>query len=289
MDNALQNWRATAIGTLLLLAFLIALALIERAGYWPEFLESRYVLGKIPQPSGMCGFSYDALNVVLSKRYDEAISLYTEQLSEPGLGAETAACLLRERARAYGLAGQDLEAERDYSAAVDLLPDDPDVYRDRGRFYFHRDRIELAELDFDRGFSAAPDDWHLAYWLGRVKIKQDELDPAIEFLTKAADLDPSHGVIFVWRGYAHARMYSEQNAYDDYTLAINSEDISKYYLKYALYQRAAINYNLGKHDLAYEDFVQIVELDPDYKDASQWRDWLDPDRLDPDRRSQVEQ
>ena len=90
--------------------------------------------------------------------------------------------------------------------------------------------------------------------------------------------DARRGVIFVWRGYAHARMYSEQNAYDDYTLAINSEDISEHYLKYALYQRATINYNLGKHDLAYEDFVQIVELDPDYKNASKWLHWLDPDR-----------
>ena len=135
-DNARRHWKLTAIGSILLVAILGGLVLVERAGYWPSSLTSKvgiekFVVDKILRTTGMCGFSFDAMNAVLSEHYDEAISLYTEHLEGPGLDAETTACLFRERALAYRMAKRDSEAERDYSAAVDLLPDDPDVYRVR--------------------------------------------------------------------------------------------------------------------------------------------------------------
>lgn len=88
-------------------------------------------------------------------------------------------------------------------------------------------------------------------------------DKAIEFYTKAIEIDSSNAVYYANRSLANLRTELFGYALNDAVLAVKSDPS---YLK-AYYRRAAAHMSLGKFKLALSDFEVVSKRRPNDSDA----------------------
>ncbi|CAI8014327.1 Serine/threonine-protein phosphatase 5, partial [Geodia barretti] len=94
-------------------------------------------------------------------------------------------------------------------------------------------------------------------------FKSQRYQEAIEWYSKAIDLDPSIAVYYGNRSFAHLKMESYGYALSDATTAL---DIDRTYIK-GYYRRASANMALGKFKKALTDFEAVKKARPKDQDA----------------------
>lgn len=98
--------------------------------------------------------------------------------------------------------------------------------------------------------------------------KKKEYANAITNFTKSIALEPSKTDVYIYRGIAHDAMNNFGLAIQDFNLAqeLDSNDVFIYV------ERAKTNYNMRNHDAACNDFLKVIALNPNSKDAEEaWR------------------
>ena len=87
---------------------------------------------------------------------DKAIATYTDALRDTGLPNDRRATILNDRAVANGRLGQTKLALEDFNRAVELFPEYPVAYNNRGNLLLAVGQYREATKDFDRALVLAP-------------------------------------------------------------------------------------------------------------------------------------
>ena len=144
---------------------------------------------------------------------------------------------LAQAGQAWLLADKAARAEAAYGEALDLRPDDPDLWIDRA----------LARFDMGR------------YW------------ETIDDLNHAAGLAPERAGVFVYRASAYRHVEAPEMAREDVNRAL---DLDPDHLE-GLLERGILHRLAGREAAAREDWLQILDQAPDSPAAFAARDNLE--------------
>ncbi|WNG54498.1 tetratricopeptide repeat protein [Archangium gephyra] len=111
-----------------------------------------------PGPEELCWGEQltEALNAIEEARFSEAIGTFTQLVGRDDLGKEWRAIALDWRGYLYRMGRQLESALQDFSAAIELIPDDGEYLADRGWLLFSLKRYPEALADLDRAVAANP-------------------------------------------------------------------------------------------------------------------------------------
>ena len=122
---------------------------------------------------------------------DHAITLYTEALDDKSLPNDRRATILNDRGVAYSRRLNYKEAIDDFNRAIQLYPEYPAVYNNRGNVLLGLGAVREAIKDFDRALLLAPG--YAAAYSNRAGayMKLGQVEQAIAGYTKAIQLTPT--------------------------------------------------------------------------------------------------
>lgn len=162
----------------------------------------------------------DAQSAARKGNYDEAIRLYTEALATGELKPFMQVAALNGRGLVYYRQQAYPPAMNDFTAALNIEPNNPTVLRNRC-FVF----IELREwgyaVDDCRASAAAlePNDPEGPDTIGYVYLRQGRNYEAIEFFNQSIGLDPGFGPAYLHRGIAYYNIGDRLRGRDDLLMA----------------------------------------------------------------------
>ena len=146
------------------------------------------------------GSAQEGASALLRGNVSQAITLYTEALKEPSLTNDRRGSILNDRAVAYARSGQTKLAIDDFNRAVQLFPEHPATYHNRGNLLLALGLPKEAIRDFDRAILLAPG--YAAAFANRAGA-HDRLglhDEALRDYTQAVELMPQSAVPLAGRG-----------------------------------------------------------------------------------------
>ncbi|MCA8925616.1 MAG: tetratricopeptide repeat protein, partial [Planctomycetes bacterium] len=155
-------------------------------------------------------------------------------------------------------AGRNAEALEDYDRALQLDPENPLAYCNRGASKAGLGRHAEAIEDYDRALQLDPT-IALAYCnRGVSKRSLGRHAEALEDFDRALELDPQDPNAYVNRGLSKADLGRDEDAIEDYdrALRLDPQDAGAYA------NRGVSNDHLGRKAEALEDFDRALRLDP---------------------------
>jgi len=180
---------------------------------------------------------------------------------EPAPAAPESAEEYRERGESLAEEGQHPEAIDHFSAALEMDPQDAELYFLRGRA--HYDYATQLSLDL----TGQPPE--------AVPFLPDEvtgqLEQAVADYTSAIQLDPQYAKAYNNRGNARATLGELEGALEDYDQALDLDDM----LDLTYFNRGVIHYRLRNYEAAVLDLEMYLELVPDAEDRARVEGLID--------------
>ncbi len=170
-----------------------------------------------------------------------------------------------ERGVSFGNNKDYVEAIRCYSKAIELNPNDPDVYVMRGMVHDLQKNTDAALEDLERGITglskenAYPAKQFLAhFYRGTIYASQSNFDEAISDFTQSIALYPTFYEGFTRRGMAGTEKGKFDEAIADFTrcIELEPENIKGFIL------RGGINKALGNTDNFLDDLNNAILIEP---------------------------
>jgi LmbE family N-acetylglucosaminyl deacetylase/Flp pilus assembly protein TadD len=187
---------------------------LARLSAWTGDLDKAIVLYRqaiehAPEDAGMRSDLADVLS--WAHRYDEAERLYESVLALKATHREALKGLTRLRLLRGDMAGAAPLIER----GLANYPDDPDLFRARGRLLAQSGDLAGAAEALRRAAALAPADAEAAHNLADVLFKHGDFDAALEAYRRAAALEPDsphHPVMMARIQLARGRLAAAQEA-----------------------------------------------------------------------------
>ncbi len=112
------------------------------------------------------------------------------------------------------------EALQVFDKAVQLKPDDADLWRQMGNALLEAGRSGEALLCFQHAVELDPGHGDAAYKAGVLFKEEERFDEALAYLDRSADAQPDHAATYAMRGFVRASLKRYEQAIGDYELAI---------------------------------------------------------------------
>lgn len=170
----------------------------------------------------------------------------------PSLGSAEAYI---ERAKSFLQEEKYPEAIDHFSAALEMDPDDAEVYFQRGRAHYD------YAVSICKNFTGQPPE--AVPFLPDEVIEQMEL--AVADYGSAVEMDPEYAKAYNNRGNARATLGDLEGALEDYDRALSLDES----LTLTYFNRGVIHYKLGNHEAAIDDLERYLQLDPGAEDREQ--------------------
>jgi tetratricopeptide (TPR) repeat protein len=116
--------------------------------------------------------------------------------------------------------GRLQEALQVFDKAVQLKPEDGDLWRQMGNALLKARRSGEALLCFQHAVKLNPTYADAAYKTGVLLKEEGRLEEALVYLDRSADAQPDHASTFALRGFVRASLRRYEQAIGDYELAI---------------------------------------------------------------------
>lgn len=183
----------------------------------------------------------------------------TQAIAAPDLSPNFLPVAYFVRGDAYYDKKQCESAIADYSAGLNLKPDDFRAHLIRADCYSSEYKIDQAQADLTAAIAARPDLVQGYASLGNAYVQWGKYDLAVSQFTIASGIDPSDFGLYQLRGNAYrAEAHYDQALADEKSaLEINS----KYWIAY--YTRGLVYDDEGKFSDALDDFERAKELSSD--------------------------
>lgn len=208
-----------------------------------------------PLPAG--GKAVEASQELQRGNTAKAIAAYSEALKDTGLANDRRATLLNDRAVAYAKAGEVKLALEDYNRALQLSPEYPPAYNNRGNLLVAIGQPTEAIKDFDRAVLLAPA--YAAAYSNRAnaRLKLGQTADAVRDFTRAIELMPASAPPLSGRGLAHLSSGKPHAAIRDFSRAVNAD--ARFASAYR--NRAEARISVGQQDEAIEDLSRAAAFD----------------------------
>lgn len=164
--------------------------------------------------------------------------------------------------QAYLNAGQNQRAQREYEKSFRFGPQTAEAYNGLAEAALKEGRIEQAQELFQTSLQIRPNADALI-GLGNVHYYRGEYEPAIEFFSRAIELERDYPEAFNDRANCYRRLNRLPEAIRDYTRAI---ELNPRYAE-AYNNRGNAYADQGLGEPAAEDYSQALRLKPDYAEA----------------------
>lgn len=115
----------------------------------------------------------------------------------------------------YYREGEFQKAVEEYTAILDLEPDNAEAYGNRGLAYSQMGEIGLAIEDFSRLIEINPQDAKAYYNRGIRYAQLEDFDRAIADYDRSIEINPSYAVAYFARGLVHQELGRNQEATRD--------------------------------------------------------------------------
>ena len=201
-------------------------------------------------------------------RFQEAVELCQEGFAELELHLSHdrhrlhRSVLLFNMAQVYTAVGEQDEALRHFSLAMDMDPNYSEYYNDRGNVYLKMGQLAKAEADYRRAIDLSPP-YHEVYTnLGQCYRRMGRLEEAIQAYSVALDLEPRQALALGGRGQCHDALGRLTEAEADYSASL-ALDRGQWDV---LASRAVVRYMAGNLAASLTDLDRAVELAPNNAD-----------------------
>ena len=186
--------------------------------------------------------------------YERALVHYTEALELKPDFPEG----YNNRGTVYADAGDFDRAIRDYHKAIELKSDYASAYNNRGIAYYRKGDFDRAIRDYHKAIELKSDYASAYNNRGIAYSKQGELDKAIQDFSEAIRLDPDYVGAYSNRG----NVYSIKNEYDK-AIAEFSKAIELNPDNADAYNNLGTVYGIkGKYEKAIQNFSKAIRLNP---------------------------
>jgi tetratricopeptide (TPR) repeat protein len=179
--------------------------------------------------------------------------------------------LLKDRAAIYELLEDFSKAEADFNALVDVKPQHPSVYSDRGYFYMRQSRFTDAIRDFITGSRLAPSEAPFSYGAGRAFSRMGQYAEAVVQYGEAIRLAPNDSDAILSRAEALIRLGQYAQARNDYDRALTLGLTRPADRFSAFFGRGYASIFLGDFSDTVRDMNLALGLRPDMLNAMVWR------------------
>ena len=203
--------------------------------------------------------------------WDEAMAKFDEALE---LGWESADLYYRRAWVCHQMTHSGRcsleQALADYSAAIDLNPDDASYLGDRGWAYLHWREYELAIADLTRAIELNPGEASFYGARGEAYGELGDWAAALEDHGRAIELEPDNGERYVTRGWTYRRMGEFDLAEADFAAAVELAPEEPW----AWGQRGLFYREEGRYQLALDSLDQAIELESGTGEYHATRAWV---------------
>lgn len=157
--------------------------------------------------------------------------------------------------------GEFEKAIKDFEKAVSLAPDE---YGDNiGNFYYRLGELDFALEYYTRAIELEPGSYVNYHNRGLVYFYSYQFEKAIVDFTFATELNPYHDKSYNFKGQCLSELKRHEEAIIEYEKAINIDNnIPEYYYDYAIDV-----YMLGDLEGAINYFSRAINIDPEYSEA----------------------
>jgi tetratricopeptide (TPR) repeat protein len=176
----------------------------------------RLLLGKTQFTLQQYGLSADALEQVQGVSDENAEASYWLARAYQALGAQAYAQLQESfpdswrthqlRAEGDAIRRNLDEAVKEYQAALQLRPNDPELHEALGQFYLDNHNDEEAQGELEKTLTLDPARTHALYLLGRLSVQRRENEKAVSYLQRAVRLQPDFAEASGLLGTAYVRL-----------------------------------------------------------------------------------
>ncbi len=172
--------------------------------------------------------------------------------------------------------GDDEAAVIEFTAAIELNPDNYEYYYDRATSYYYLFRYDDAIADYDLAIQLEPNNSELYSDRGVAKVESGDAEGGILDYDKAIELRPSYDKALANRAIAKDDLGRYEDSLIDYQLAIDANPNNA-----VTYVNRAVSHDgNGFIDLAIADLDTALEISPDYAFALYVRGVLHGDNGD---------
>ncbi|MCZ8224314.1 MAG: tetratricopeptide repeat protein [Microcystis sp. LE19-84.1B] len=151
----------------------------------------------------------------------------------------------------------------DYKKAIELDPYNTDVYGDRALLYVAEKKVDLAWADYNKAIELNPKNAKAYIDRGTFYTLLQKNDLALIDFSQAIAVDPKNANAYHFRGFVYHLQQKNNLALGDYNKAIELDP--KYANAYT--NRGQLYLSQNKTDLALADYNKAIEVDPKYADA----------------------
>jgi RNA polymerase sigma factor (sigma-70 family) len=159
------------------------------------------------------------------------------------------------------------EALESLSRAIELDPNHPGAWRERGVVHARLRRWNEAIEDYTETLRLQPQNHHIYSNRGMTWFELDEPDKALADLDRAVRMDPDRALYYLNRGRILLRLNRPREALADLSRSIELQPQRN---AEAWYQRGRAYRDLGELDMALEDLLKVVAWEPGWMYA--WND-----------------
>jgi tetratricopeptide (TPR) repeat protein len=190
---------------------------------------------------------------------------YWLERSYQALGAETYARLEESfpgswrthqlRAEGAALRGNLDDALKGYKIALDLRPNEPELYAAIGELYLEHHTYDNAKVELEKALELDPSSVHALYLLGRLYVETRDNQTAVPYLERALRLQPDLAEANSLLGTAYLRLGRAADAIPRLAKAAPSDHYGNvHYQLYVAYRK------LGKAELANKELARSEDL-----------------------------
>ena len=149
-----------------------------------------------------------------------------------------------------------------FDRALEKQPDFHQAHYGKGLAYYNQGDYQTAVAEFDRAIEIEPDFYPALYRQSLCLLALKQYEPAQLTIQQAIALQPDNIALYILQGEALQNLSQPEKAIAAYNKAIASEASS-----ITLVRRGSLYRNLGKYELALQDFERATNSNPKYVDA----------------------
>ncbi len=225
----------------------------------------RLLLGKTYFAMQQYEIAAGALEQVQGTTNENAEASYWLERTYQALGSEAYAKLEESfpdswrthqlRAEGYALRQDADDAIKEYQAALQLRPNEPELHEALGELYLDNHSDEDAQTELQKALTLDPSRTHALYLLGRLYVQNRDNDKALPYLQHALQLQPNLAEASELLGTAYVRLGQFANAVSRLEKAAPFDHYGNVH-----YQLYLAYHKLGRTELAQRALARSQQL-----------------------------